>query len=60
MIFNFFWTVYAFIILTYTLVIIGLLIGQVNEQLIFDFEGLDLSCDDAFFQNEQSAAGKNS
>ena len=30
--------------------------GQVNEQLILDLKGLDLSCDDASVDNEQSAA----
>jgi len=30
-------------------------IGQVNEQLILDLEKLDLSCDDASVDNEQSA-----
>ena len=28
-------------------------IGQDNEQLIVDWEGLDLSCDDASVDNEQ-------
>ena len=31
-------------------------IGQVNEQLILDLEGLDLSCDDASVDNEQPTA----
>ena len=31
-------------------------IGQVNEQLLLDLEGLDLSCDDASVSNEQTAA----
>jgi len=31
-------------------------IGQVNEELILGFKGLDLSCDDGSVDNDQSSA----